>query len=664
MSGFRVDGLASGLDTTTMIEQLMAVERRPITLLQQKRSTIQLKKTAWADIGSRIENLRTTAQSMLQSATIAGNKVRMTAVNPPFSATADPTAVAGTYSVKISQLATGTIAKSTSPLGADVVSSDKLKDINFPTAVKSGSFSINGVSIAVDASSDSLDDVVTAINGSAAGVNAALVTVDGHKRLALSAATPGGPIQLGSAGDTSNFLAATKIQAAPRTGDTITATGALGVTRVGEVLSQAMLATPVTGAGTLTINNVEIDYNADTESLNTVINRINASSAGVTASYDTVNDRFVMQNKQTGAVTIAMADTGGLLAAMGVDTPAAQTMGANAAYSVDGGVTTRYSSSNTVKDAIAGVTLDLTATSTDPVSFTIGPDTDSAVAAVKKFVEQFNSTMSLVREKLAYDPDTKKAGTLMGDAAARGLERALRAMPSAPAVTNDGVYSTLNEIGISFGAVGSAIGSTDTLKIDETKLREALTNNSQAVFQLFGAQSSAVVSTPGDITGITGVPTGAKMDGRYEVTSDGSGGVTVRFIDSFGTTQSTTTGTIAAGALNTDLIPGLSLSAASTMTGATTTINVNYQQGVLASVDRYLSDALGDNGFLKTKATNADNETKQVDDSIKRLEDRIEDRKTRLVAQFARLETTIAKMQAQSAALSSQLAGLMNSSQN
>jgi flagellar hook-associated protein 2 len=600
----------------------------------------------------------------MQSKTIAGNKVKLTALNAPLSVSADATAVAGNYSIKINQLATGTIARSTNALGAEVVSSDKLKDINFPTAITSGDFSINGVSIDVDVTTQSLDDVVAAINGSAAGVTASLVSVDGHNRLALAANSPGGAMQLGSSGDTSNFLAATKIKAAPRVGDSITASGALGVAKIGEVLSQARLGTPVAGAGTLTINNVEIDYNADTESLSTVINRINASAAGVTASYDTINDRFVVQNKQTGAVTVAMEDTGGFLTSMGVDNPVTQTLGQNASYSLDGGVTTRYSSSNSVKDAIAGVTLDFTATNTEATSFSIGPDTDAAVAAVKKFVEQYNSTMALVREKISYDSTTKKAGTLMGDAAARGLERALRAMPSAPAVTNGGVYNSLNDIGINFGAIGSAIGSTSVLKMDEEKLREALTANAQAVYQLFGAQSSAVMGTPGDVTAVTGVPKDAKASGSYEIESDGAGAATVRFKDINGVTQSTTTGTLSGGAINTDLIPGLSLTTASLLSGGTTTINVSFRQGVMASLDRYLSDALGDDGFLKTKATNADNETKQVDDSITRLEDRIESKERRLIAQFARLETALAKMQAQSTSIASQLAGLSNSSSN
>jgi flagellar hook-associated protein 2 len=452
-----------------------------------------------------------------------------------------------------------------------------------------------------------------------------------------------------------------KVLAAPRSGDAITGTGSLGVTQTGEMLVNARLATPVSGTGALTINGVGVAYNADTDSLATIMSRINSSAAGVTASYDAAHDRFILQNKQTGSVTIGLADTGNLLAALGVNDPAAQALGSNAEYSLDGGVTTRYSASNTVTDAIPGVRLTLSATSPTPVNFTVSPDTDAAVSAIKKFVEQYNSTTSFIRDKLSYDATTKKAGQLLGDSGARLLDQTLRSIVTRAGSGISGQLQTLADVGVSFGSYGSSVGSTNLLQVDETKLRNALQTNPQAVQQLFGAdKTTAMLSSAGDVAAISGSPKDLASGGKFAVTSNGSGSFTATFYDASGRAQTSKTETIAAGQKSDTLIPGLTITAASSFTGASAQIDVSFEQGVMASFNKYLSSTLSDEGILKIGTTSADNEIKQVDTSIQRLQDRLDDKQQRLVAQFARMETLLAQMQAQSNALNSQLAGLIS----
>ncbi len=52
-----ISGIASGLDTETIIEQLMAIERRPLVLMQQRKNTLQQQRDAWRDINTRLNNL-------------------------------------------------------------------------------------------------------------------------------------------------------------------------------------------------------------------------------------------------------------------------------------------------------------------------------------------------------------------------------------------------------------------------------------------------------------------------------------------------------------------------------------------------------------------------------------------------------------------------------
>ncbi|MCM8746970.1 flagellar filament capping protein FliD [Thermomicrobium sp. CFH 73360] len=654
------DGLASGLNTQDIISKLLRVEQQPINRLNQRKQQIQKERDAWKDLGTRLQNLASALSSLVQRSTVVGFTVRPSDSNAPFTASARPGAVAGTYSIQIQQLATSTTLRSTGPIGAEIDPNAVLNNTNLRSGVTAGSFTINGVAITVDPAVDTLNDVVDRINASGAGVVASLVTVDGRLRLKIEAATPGGPLQLGALGDTSNFLSVTSLLGAPRTGDAIVGTRSLAVVKTSVPLNQAMLATPVSGAGTLTINGVAINYDPAVDSLSTIVNRINSSNAGVTASYDATSDRVVLTAKTTGSLSITVSDTGNLATALGLD-PNQQQLGQNAVYSLDGGATWQYSASNIVSDAIPGVTLTLTRTMSSPYSFTVEPDTDGAVSAVRRFVDQFNSVLSFIAEKTSYDATTKTAGTLLGDSAVRAVESTLRRLVTSPAINAGGRFRTLADVGISFGPVGSAVGTTNQLQLDESKLRAALQENPDAVFELFGATSRATLTTPGDIVRVAGTPR-PPASGRYVITSDGAGNLTAEFRDQANQLLWSATGTITAGGSNTTLVPGLTLSAATTLTGATSEISVTQQEGVLTQLGRYLNGILGRDGLVRVRGDAFEQQLRSIDQQIDRFQQRLDDRKAQLVRQFATLERILAEMQTQGTQLQGQIVKMLGAS--
>ncbi|MBO9352158.1 MAG: flagellar filament capping protein FliD [Thermomicrobium sp.] len=653
------DGLASGLNTKDIISKLLQLEQQPITRLNQRKQDIQKQRDAWKDLGTRLQNLASALGTLTQRGTIVGFAVRPSDGNAPFTASARPGAVTGTYSIQIQQLATATTLRSGSALGADIDPAAPLADVNFRSSITAGTFTINGVAITVDPTSDTLNDVIARINASGAGVTASLVTVDGRTRLALTADTPGGPLQVGMIGDSSNFLSVTSLAGAPRSGDTVVGTRSLTAVKTTVPLSQAMLATPASGSGTLTINGVAIAYDTATDSLSTILNRINASNAGVTASYDSTSDRIVLTAKTTGSLAITVSDTGNLATALGLTSGQLQ-LGQNAVYSLDGGTTWQYSTSNTISDAIPGVTLTLTRTTTSPYTFTVEPDSESAIAAVRKFVDQFNSVLSFIADKTAYDATTKTAGTLMGDSAVRTVESTLRRLVTSPAINAGGRYRTLADIGISFGAVGSVVGTTNQLQVDENKLRAALRENPDAVFELLGATSRATLTTPGDIARVSGTPR-PPASGRYVIGSDGAGNLTASFYDTANQLLWSATGTIAAGGTNATLIPGLVLSAASTLTGATSEITVTQQEGVLTQLGRYLNGILGRDGLVRARGDAFEQQLRGIDQQIDRYQQRLDDRKAQLVRQFATLERMLAEIQAQGTQLQGQIIKMLSS---
>jgi len=83
-------------------------------------------------------------------------------------------------------------------------------------AITAGTFSINGVSITVDPTTDSLGDIISLINGSDAGVTASYDS--SADVLRFTSDTLGSrTIKFGGAGDTSNFLAVTNLDTATQT---------------------------------------------------------------------------------------------------------------------------------------------------------------------------------------------------------------------------------------------------------------------------------------------------------------------------------------------------------------------------------------------------------------------------------------------------------------
>ncbi len=141
-------------------------------------------------------------------------------------------------------------------------------------AVTDGSFFVNGEEIAVS-EGDTLSEVLDRVNASAAGVTA---IYDPSTELVSFEADAAGEEDIVLSGDTSGFLDAMKL-----TGATVvlgSEDGDLGAAM------EEVDALAATVAGSITVNEQEIALDPSTDSLDDVLDAINASDAGVTASFD------------------------------------------------------------------------------------------------------------------------------------------------------------------------------------------------------------------------------------------------------------------------------------------------------------------------------------------------------------------------------------------
>ena len=169
------------------------------------------------------------------------------------------------------------------------------------TAVRDGAFTINGVSISVDADLDSLVSLIDRINGAGAGVTAAFNASTGAIDLA-STADSEDAIVVG--GDSSGFLAAAGL----RTGATVLGSVADDGQRLADTAAFATVS-----AGNFLVNGVSIAVDPDGDSVQDVLDRINSSGAGVTAVYEAGSDRITLTPDAEGASLSLAADTTGFL---------------------------------------------------------------------------------------------------------------------------------------------------------------------------------------------------------------------------------------------------------------------------------------------------------------------------------------------------------------
>lgn len=652
-------GLVSGFDTASMINQLTQLQKAPITALQGQISDRQRRVDAIKDINGRLNNLLTAAKKFSDTAYL---QTKSSSITPGGAAaniavSAGPSAATGTFKVTVNQLADATRVASPTAIGQAINSAAPLKDAKIGTPVTLGTFTVNGVSISVDPNVDSLDAVMQRIRDNVPGSTVSLVP-DASGRNNLLKIDHAGGVTLGAGADTSNFLSAMKLLSSPA-GTSRTSTGNIGVTLTGNTLETANLVTALsTSSGSFKINGVEIAWDRTRDSLSTVLTRINNSTAGVTATYDAATDKVTIVSKKTGSTAISFEDVmGNFLDVIGVRT-APQTLGKNAQFQIDtgSGNVTYYSTTNTVADALPGITLTLLKEGTVADTVAVTQDINAAVSRMKEFVTQFNSTLDFINQKTDFNNLAKTNGPLAGDSGIQSIASSLRQMIVGKI---DGVTSgktTLGEMGISFGAVGAKAGTANTLTLDETKFRAALENDPAGVANVLSAFRATATLEPGGTGGIaslSGDPTAFRKPGKYTiettVNGDGTANITATFKPSDGGASTTTTlANVVAGSSTTSLIAGVTVTFDGAFTAGTDTVTIATPvRGIAAKLEQYLDPLSRADGTLQKRQDSENSAIEQMKKRVDRMNERLENQRQLLQEKFARMEQAMARAQAQ-----------------
>ena len=314
-------------------------------------------------------------------------------------------------------------------------------------------------------------------------------------------------------------------------------TYALEVTQLAKahsLSSRVTSASEAMGTGSLAISNGANSFSVTIGSSNNTLAGIrdainsNTSNTSVRANIltDSSGSRLVLTSKETGAsntMSIAVTDSDGnntdAYDATTNTTPGLSqlsfTGGANNLTQVQAGQNSAIKldnvalsfSSNTVVDAIPGVTLKLTKETTGtPATVTLSRDSAGLKKLADDFVKAYNDLRSTIVKNTAATPSTQlststdpatTSSPLTGDSTVRSIDRQLRDALRTPPNGVSGSIQQLADAGISISASG-------TMAVDAKKFQKTIDTNFsglQTMLNGYGTAASNLITTLTDTNG-------------------------------------------------------------------------------------------------------------------------------------------------------------------
>ncbi|MCM3479164.1 flagellar filament capping protein FliD [Caldibacillus thermoamylovorans] len=246
------------------------------------------------------------------------------------------------------------------------------------------------------------------------------------------------------------------------------------------------------------------------ESLNSVMSKVNNSKLGVTMFYDSYSDKVTMTRKETGVYNengqeIEFTDGDFLTQVLGFQNGDSGNYikAENATFTVNGLETSRQSNTFSMN----GVTFTLKKTTDTPVTINVNNDNDALFENIKNFVDKYNELVEKIEKKLSepkyknYLPLTDdekeklsetqqekwenmaKSGILRNDSILSGLITQMRTAIYS-AVNQDDLDSAMKSLS-AIGITTTADFTTAKLEINESKLKAAIEKDPNSIELLF-----------------------------------------------------------------------------------------------------------------------------------------------------------------------------------
>ena len=462
-------GLISGINYESLISQLIAIERQPITNLNTQKTYYQTQISLFQSINRGLTDLQDALSGLTDSA-LFNAKIASSSNNAIATISATNSSEFGTYSLKVLQMAQ-----------ADRLAAAGFVDSN-ETGVASSSgvfkFKIgDGSVVTINVDEDmTLEEFRNAINSANAGVRATIIndgTPTSPYRLILTGQSVGATNQItitqndtnlnfstnvidSAYAYTTNAFNGTVMSSGTYTGSgtqnivaKVTQGGAIGAAKFvvstdGGVTFGSTEYTTSTSPTTITTTGVEISFGAGTQDF----------AVGDMFSIDAFNPN--LQEARDAIIQL------------------------------DGITITR--GSNVISDAIEGVTINLhSASSTETVTLEVEGDDAAITNAVSNFVDSWGDVNALISAQLNLTEDNE-AMPLFGDFTLRMIHNRLATMLTGIVGGTSSNFNSLASIGITITKEGA-------LEFDTTKFNEVIQSNKDDVRLLFQRYGKAVNSS-------------------------------------------------------------------------------------------------------------------------------------------------------------------------
>jgi len=366
--GMALSGLASGFDWKSIVDQLIEVSRTPQTRMRKEQTTNSQKSSALDDVRAKLAALKTSISNLNSQDSLLKKSATIADKNSNWTATATKDTPAGDYNLEMISQATASILKGASGLGSAIAPANAISSTWMGATLTAGNFILNGNTISISATTtwNQLINQINAIPGYSASITNDKFVISGP-----------GTINLGSdASSPTNFLQLARLF---NNGSSTVSTdsGGLGKLRLDVPLNSSSsnfsnwtswASQPNPGA--IKINGQSISINPSMTGQE-VLDAITSSSAGVTASYDFINNGFILKNKNPGNSAIDIQDvTGSFASLLKVTSSSNPTLinGQNTSFRINGGGIIQ-SQGNTITENEHGIKgLTITANSLSPAN--------------------------------------------------------------------------------------------------------------------------------------------------------------------------------------------------------------------------------------------------------------------------------------------------------
>jgi flagellar hook-associated protein 2 len=481
-----IEGLASNLNTTDIINAIIEAERKPAALMETQQAQKTKEISTFNAISAKLLALQSSIRAISNRSALSQASIAVSNEDI-LTATAEGLPAIGTYTLNVLSLAT---ANQIVSHGYDDASQSVMGTGTITIALGDRS----PTTITIDGTNNSLVGIKKAINDADIGITATIVNDgSGSKpyRLMLTGSETGQKNKISITSSLSGGLDldyTTSVFDDPEIVDfsgQTTSQVTLGSTASYTGSANKTFTFTVAGNGPQTVGdgNILLNWTDGTDSGSIVVSQSDTDIVGPEGLKLSFGDGVL---------------TGGDTFQVSTFAPVLQ-QASDAVVSFGGGgegasPLTIRSDTNTFDDLIEGLTINLkgvTTPSTGPVTIQTGVDTSGITDKINAFIKAYNDAKNAIDEQNKYNTDTKEGGTLLGDTTLMTIQARLTSMISEPVAGLPKSMNTLSAIGIRVGQDGRL-----TIR-DSGRLSDALENNFEDVVKLFtdsGASSTDGIS--------------------------------------------------------------------------------------------------------------------------------------------------------------------------